>query len=164
MAPEMKNREESNMALVQRLNSVFERFDFVTLRDALEGGDTVAMTTELGDLSREVAESVDQDVVVEFIGDQPLVEGSVFIGVQGWIELWASWLAAFDSYSLTGSDYEAISEQVMAKAVHRGRGRFSGLEIELVHWQLWELSGGKVVRVRMYDTRDEALGFAEGTG
>ena len=66
---------ESNMTLVQRLNSIFERFDFVTLRDALESGDTVAMTTELGDLSREVAESVDQDVVVEFVGDQPLIEG-----------------------------------------------------------------------------------------
>jgi hypothetical protein len=164
MAPEMKNSEESNMALVRRLNSIFERFDFVTLRDALEGGDAVAMTTELGDLSREVAGSVDQDVVVEFIGDQPLVEGSVFIGVQGWIELWAAWLAAFDSYSLTDSDYVAISDQVIAKAVHRGRGRFSGLEIELVHWQLWELSGGKVVRVRMYDTRDEALSSAKGSG
>jgi hypothetical protein len=155
---------ESNMALVQRLNSIFERFDFVTLRDALESGDTVAMTTELGDLSREVAESVDQDVLVEFVGDQPLIEGRVFIGVQGWIELWAAWLAAFDSYSLTGSDYETVGEHVVAKAVHRGQGRFSGLEIELVHWQLWELSSGKVVRVRMYDTLDEALSCARGTG
>ena len=152
------------MALVQRLNSVFERFDFVTLRDALESSDTVAMTTELGDLSREFAESVDQDVVVEFIGDQPLIEGRVFIGVQGWIELWSAWLAAFDSYSLTGSDYETIGEQVVAKAVHRGRGRFSGLEIELVQWQVWELSGGKVTRVRMYDNRDQALTHAEATG
>jgi hypothetical protein len=153
-----------SMALVQRLNSVFERFDFVTLRDALESSDTVAMTTELGDLSREFAESVDQDVVVEFIGDQPLIEGRVFIGVQGWIELWSAWLAAFDSYSLTGSDYETIGEQVVAKAVHRGRGRFSGLEIELVQWQVWELSGGKVTRVRMYDNRDQALTHAEATG
>ena len=159
MAPEMEN-----MALVQRLNSIFERFDFVTLRDALESGDTVAMTTELGDLSREFAESVDQDVVVEFVGDQPLIEGRVFIGVQGWIELWAAWLAAFDSYSLTGSDYETVGEQVVAQAVHRGQGRFSGLEIELVHWQLWELSSGRVVRVRMYDTLDEALRCAQRTG
>ena len=155
---------ESNMALVRRLNSIFERFDFVTLRDALESGDTVAMTTELGDLSREVAESVDQDVVVEFVGDQPLIEGRVFIGVQGWIELWSAWLAAFDSYSLTSSEYETVDEQVVAKAVHRGRGRFSGLEIELVQWQLWELSGGKVVRVRMYETHDQALTHAKETG
>src|SRR4051794_20439426 len=161
MAPEMENE---NLALVQRLNSIFDRFDFVTLRDALESSDAVAMTTELGDLSREVAEAIDEDVVVEFIGDQPLIEGRVFIGVQGWIELWSAWLAAFDSYSLTGSEYEAVDDHVLAKAVHRGRGRFSGLEVELVQWQLWELSGGKVVRVRMYDTRDEALTHAKETG
>jgi len=159
MAPEMEN-----MALVKRLNSIFERFDFVTLRDALESSDTVALTTELGELSREFAESVDQDVVVEFVGDQPLIEGRVFIGAQGWIDLWAAWLAAFDSYSLTTSDYEAVGDEVITKAVHRGRGRFSGLDIELVQWQLVELSGGKVVRMRIFDTRDEALRSAEGTG
>jgi hypothetical protein len=158
------NVPASNIALVQRLNSIFDRFDFVTLRDALESSDTVTMTTKLGDLSREFAESVDQDVVVEFIGDQPLIEGRVFVGAQGWIELWASWLAAFDSYSLASSDYEAVRGQVLAKAVHRGRGRFSGLEIELVQWQLVELSGGKIVRIRIFDTRDEALRCAEGTG
>ena len=38
------------------------------------------------------------------------------------------------------------------------------LEIELVHWQLWEFAQGRVVRVRMYDTRDEALAHAEGAG
>ena len=155
---------EPSIALVQRLKSIFERFDFVTLRDALESSEAVAMTTELGDLSREVAEALDQDVVVEFIGDQPLIEGHEFIGVQGWIELWGAWLAAFDSYSLTASDYEAVGEQVLAKAVHRGRGRFSGLEVELVQWQLWELAGDRVVRVRMYDTREEALARAEEAG
>jgi hypothetical protein len=155
-----------NMALVQRLNSIFERFDFVTLRDALETSDTIALTTELGELSREFAESVDQDVVVEFIGDQPLIEGRVFIGAQGWIDLWAAWLSAFDSYSLTSSDYEAIGDEAIAKAVHRGPGRFSGLEIEieLVQWQLVELSGGKVGRIRIFDTRDEAVRSAGSTG
>jgi hypothetical protein len=155
---------DSNVALVRRLNSLFNRFDFVTLRDALESSNTVVMTTKLGDLTREFAESVDEDVVVEFIGDQPLIEGRVFIGAQGWIDLWASWLAAFDSYSLTSSDYETIGEQVLAKAVHRGRGRFSGLEIELVQWQLVEVSGGKVVRIRIFDTRDEAVARGEGSG
>ena len=48
--------------------------------------------------------------------------------------------------------------------MHRGRGRFSGLEIELVQWQLWELSGGKVVRVRMYETHGQALTHAKETG
>jgi hypothetical protein len=153
--------DRSNVAVVRRLNSIFERFDFVTLRDALESRDTVALTAKLGDLSREVAESVDQDVMVEFIGDQPLIEGDVFIGVQGWIDLWSAWLAAFDSYSLTSSDYEPIGDRVLAKAVHRGQGRFSGLQIELVHWQLWEFAEGKVVSCRMYDSREDALGAVE---
>jgi hypothetical protein len=155
---------ERNVEIVQRLNSIFERYDFVTLRNALESADTVALTTELGDVSREIAESVDQDVVVEFIGDQPLVEGRLFIGAQGWIDLWAAWLAAFDSYSLTSSDYQTVEDQVVAKAVHRGRGRFSGLEIELVQWQLVELSGSKVVRMRLFDTRDQAVAAARATG
>jgi hypothetical protein len=154
---------ERNVEIVQRINSIFVRYDFVTLRNALESSDTVALTTELGDLSREFAESVDQDVVVEFIGDQPLIEGRVFIGAQGWIDLWAAWLAAFDSYSLTSSDYQTVEEQVVTKTVHRGRGRFSGLEIELVQWQLVELSGGKIVRMRIFDTRDQALAAAQTT-
>jgi hypothetical protein len=155
---------QPNVEIVQQINSIFERFDFVTLRNALESSDTVALTTKLGDLSREFADSVDQDVVVEFIGAQPLIEGRVFIGAQGWIDLWSAWLAAFDSYSLTSSDYETVGEQVVTKAVHRGRGRSSGLEIELVQWQLVELSGGKVVRIRMFDTRDEALEAAQPPG
>ncbi len=154
---------ERNVEIVQRINSIFVRYDFVTLRNALESSNTVALTTELGDLSREFAESVDQDVVVEFIGDQPLIEGRVFIGAQGWIDLWAAWLAAFDSYSLTSSDYQTVEEQVVTKTVHRGRGRFSGLEIELVQWQLVELSGGKIVRMRIFDTRDQALAAAQAT-
>jgi hypothetical protein len=154
---------ERNVEIVQRINSIFVRYDFVTLRNALESSDTVALTTELGDLSREFAESVDQDVVVEFIGDQPLIEGRVFIGAQGWIDLWAAWLAAFDSYSLTSSDYQTVEEQVVTKAVHRGRGRFSGLKIELVQWQLVELSGGKIVRMRIFDTRDQALAAGQAT-
>ena len=155
---------ESNLALVRKLNSIFERFEFTDLRDALEGLDAVTMTTQFGDLSREIAESVDQDVVVEFIADQPLIEGRTFIGVQGWIRLWSTWLAAFDSYSLTSSDYEELGRRVLAKAVHRGRGRFSGLDVELVQWQLWEFAGGRVVRIRMYDTREEALAHAEEPG
>jgi ketosteroid isomerase-like protein len=158
------NDAERDMAVVRSLNSVFERFDFVTLRDALEGSDAVALTAELGELSREFAEAVDEDVVVEFVSEQPLIEGQVFFGAQGWIELWAAWLAAFDSYTLTSSDYEMVGDRVVAKAVHRGRGRFSGLELELEHWQVWELSDGRVVSVRMYDTREQALARAEGSG
>jgi ketosteroid isomerase-like protein len=149
---------ERNIELVRRLNEVFDRNDFVSLRDALESSDTVALTSgDLGELSREMAEIIDEDVEVEFLISSPLVEGRRFVGFQGWIELWRQWLSAWEVYSLEASNYESIGNCVVADVIHRGRGRTSGLEVELMQAQLWTLREGKVVRNRIFDERTEAI-------
>jgi ketosteroid isomerase-like protein len=147
-----------NIELVRRMNEVFDRYDFVSLRDALESSDTVALTSgELGELSREMAEAIDEDVEVEFLLSSPLIDGSRFVGLQGWAELWRQWLSAWEVYSLEASNYESIGDHVVVDVIHRGRGRTSGLEVELTQAQLWTLREGKVVRNRIFDARTDAL-------
>jgi len=150
---------ERNIELVRRLNEVFDRYDLVSVRDALESSDTVALTSgELGALSREMAEAIDEDIEVEFRISSPLIEGTRFVGLQGWTELWRQWLGAWDEYSLTCSNYEAIEDHVIVDVVHHGRGRSSGMEVELTQAQLWTLREGRVIRQIIFDSRSDALG------
>jgi ketosteroid isomerase-like protein len=48
-------------------------------------------------------------------------------------------------------------DRVITDVVTRGRGRASGIEAELIHYAVWEIRGGKVVRTQWFTTRSEAL-------
>ena len=52
------------------------------------------------------------------------------------------------------------NDEVITVVTSRGRGRGSGIEVEATHVGLWSVRGGKVIRVRWFGTRDEALDAA----
>jgi len=45
---------------------------------------------------------------------------------------------------------------------HYGRGSTSGVEVEMRNWQVITVRDGKVVRYRVFTTRQEALDAAAG--
>jgi ketosteroid isomerase-like protein len=51
-------------------------------------------------------------------------------------------------------------EQVVSADIERGRGRSSGVEVEMNQYAVWTIRNEKVVRVVWYPTRAEALAAA----
>jgi len=142
---------------VRELNSIFERHDFASLRDALEGSDADAVSSGLADLDAFVRGSIAESVMIEFHGASGLPEGRRYVGLVAYLRLWRQWLAAFDEYELEHADYEQVEGNVLVRTVHRGRGRGSGLPVELPQFQRWVLHDGRVVELHIYDSRDQAL-------
>jgi hypothetical protein len=108
---------------VRALNSLFERQNFTSLRDALEASEPDAISSGLAEADALVRESIAERVVVEFHGATALPEGRRYVGLDAYLKLWRQWLAAFDEYELEHSGYEQVGANVLVAVVHRGRGR-----------------------------------------
>ena len=81
----------------------------------------------------------------------------VFRGLAGVQAFWRDWLA---SWGESGGDVEEwidAGENVIAVMHVWGRGRRSGAPVETRQSHVWTLRGGKLWRLRVYETRDEAL-------
>jgi ketosteroid isomerase-like protein len=69
-----------------------------------------------------------------------------------------------DIWEVSTTDPEEIidaGDQVVVAARLRGKGKGSGVEVDARGAQLWTLRDGRVVRVKGYQSKDEAL---EGVG
>ena len=147
----------SDIDTVKALNSIFERYDFDALRDAVEGSDPDAVRSGIAEVDALVNDSLTDDVVIEFHSGLAMPEGQRYEGREEYLRFWRSWLAAFEVYEIEHGDYEQVGGCVVVGVTHRGRGRGSGLEFELVQGQRWVLRGGRATEIHVYDSRDEAL-------
>ncbi len=158
---------ERNLEVMRRFLSAFDGIEFVEVRDALEradlSGDLVAESESagLGALYALAVDSLDPEFKLEFFTEQVLVQGQRVKGIPGFLRFWGDWMSAWDDYSLSGSDYEAIGEHVLVEVIHAGRGRGSGIEIELHQSQVWTFRDGKIIRNWIYDDRRQALASIE---
>ena len=87
-----------------------------------------------------------------------LTQTGVFRGLENlqlfFREYYEAWENLDDSYD----ELFAVGEQVISVATVSGRGRASGLEIQLSDQAgLWTLRDGRVIRVVWFPTRAEAL-------
>ncbi|HEY8001154.1 MAG TPA: nuclear transport factor 2 family protein [Solirubrobacterales bacterium] len=147
----------SDIDTVKALNSIFDRYDFGALRDAVEGSDPEEVSSGIAELDALVSESLSDDVVIEFHVGVDLPEGARYEGREEYLRFWRGWLAAFEIYEIEHRDYEQVGDCVVVGVTHRGRGRGSGLEFELVQGQRWVLHDGRVTEIHVYDTHEEAL-------
>ena len=97
------------------------------------------------------------DSEIEFSqpGDEP--GGGTYHGHEGVIEAFAKWLGAWDDYGVEAEELIDFGDDVLARTRHHGRGKGSGVEVEMQIFQLLTLRNGKVVRMRMYYDEAEAL-------
>ena len=68
-----------------------------------------------------------------------------------------NWLAPFRDFSFRPQEMRDCGDHVLATVYERGIGRTSGVAVERCHYALWTLRGGKVVSLRNYLDRAEAL-------
>jgi ketosteroid isomerase-like protein len=96
------------------------------------------------------------DADVEIQGPFGL-DDRVFRGLTGVREFWRDWLA---SWSESGSDVEEwvdAGDDVIAVIHVWGHGKRSGVPVETRQAHAWTLRERKLWRLRVYQTKDEAL-------
>jgi ketosteroid isomerase-like protein len=126
------------------------------------GEQTSAAAALVGELQlEEIAREFDRDLFVEDVELIPAREvpgRGVYRGVDGIVRFMGIWLEDFSEWSI---DYErfidAPDDRVIAIARQRAVGKGSGATVDLRFGIVNELEHGKIVRVRMYLTPEEAL-------
>src|SRR5918994_256517 len=69
----------------------------------------------------------------------------------------ALWLDAWEMYRFEAAEILDHGDHVVVSGTQTGRGRGSGVEIKLQTFNVFTLRNGKVVRMRNFDDRAEAL-------
>jgi ketosteroid isomerase-like protein len=83
----------------------------------------------------------------------------VYHGHEGLRQVFREWHEAWESHKADVEELiDAGDDRVISVGTARGRGKASGIEVELPHQAgLWTIRDGRVIRVVWFPTREEAL-------
>jgi ketosteroid isomerase-like protein len=105
----------------------------------------------------------------EIVWDQTHYGGAelanLYLGHDGIRRFFREWLEPFESFYAHAEDFIDAGEAVVVRCRQGGRGKQSGLEVEMpLYWQVYRLREGRAVRIEVYTSQSEALravGLAE---
>jgi hypothetical protein len=110
---------------------------------------------EAGD-RQEWREHFDPDVVWDTSPSQMPAAG-VYRGHEGVERFFRDWLGTWTDYEVANSEYIDAGDAVIVAFHQTGTGRGSGVRVERDFFGVYELRESKVVRFRLYESRQEAL-------
>jgi uncharacterized protein len=110
---------------------------------------------EAGD-RREWREHFDPDVVWDTSASQMPVAG-VYRGHPGVERFFRDWLGTWTDYEVANTEYIDAGDAVIVVFRQSGTGRGSGVRVERDFFGVYELRESKVVRFRLYASREDAL-------
>ena len=85
-------------------------------------------------------------------------QASVLRGVDAIREAWLLWAAEFDEFRAEVEEWIDAGDAVIAQAHWQGRGKASGVSIDVHQFDRYELEDGKVVRAIFgFKSKEEAL-------
>jgi len=101
----------------------------------------------------------DQNFETEFIARRSAgaVRPGVSHGLQGFAEAWRDWLEPWESYYIEAEEFIDAGDEVVSLTRVQARTTRDAVAIEHRPGAVWSLRGGKIVRVRFFLGRDEAL-------
>ncbi len=70
------------------------------------------------------------------------------------------WVAAFDDWSEEIHEINDLGSHVYVVATQRGRAKGSGIEVESRYALLYQVEGGQITRMALFDGEAEALAAA----
>jgi ketosteroid isomerase-like protein len=109
------------------------------------------------DLDRAL-EAADQDFEADWSNSIAPQGGGVYRGRERARELFESFLEAWEEFRWEPQEIIAVDDaRVVVVNRVRGRGRGSGVEVDATGAQLWTISGGKVRRIKLYQSKADAL-------
>lgn len=85
----------------------------------------------------------------------------VYRGMEGIQEMFRDWHTAFGEFSNEVEEWIDAGDHVIAMVRQHGRGRLSGVPVEMLEAHVWTIRDGKLWRLRVYPSRSQAL---EGIG
>jgi ketosteroid isomerase-like protein len=85
-------------------------------------------------------------------------QAGVVKGLDAIREAWTLWTAAFDELRVDVSEWTDAGDAVIGAAHWQGRGKASGLSIDVRQFDLYEMREGKIIRATLgFKSKDEAL-------
>lgn len=160
-----------NTEIVVDLHERFQEVGMETVRDVLARKlDMEATAAAIGAVGDYITERVDPAVEVETRAGQlslpDMPRGTVLRGWDGWLEFWRGWLEPWgEDWRFEIGNLTERGEHVLLDLWIAAHGRESGIPVEMRFSQVWTVRSGRIVRLTVFDARDEALGWlaSEGT-
>jgi ketosteroid isomerase-like protein len=115
-----------------------------TAYDAFARGD---MPTVLGQL----------DPTVVSYTASPLPDPGEYRGHEGFLRWVENWTAAFDQFAMDAEEYTDVGQNVVVRARQRATGASSGTPVEQTFWLLHVFRNGRISRIGIHATEDQAL-------
>jgi ketosteroid isomerase-like protein len=116
---------------------------------AFEGGDLEGLLALL-------------DPEIEVFSPRELANGGTFHGHEGYLEWTKEWFDAWEEFEIEATSIEAVGEHhVLTEVRQRGRGKGSGIEIDMTACYMGEVHGGRATRLHLYPSREQALAAAK---
>lgn len=103
-----------------------------------------------------LTEVVSPDLVLDWsqsVGPQK----GIYNGLAGAAEWMEAIREAFESFRIEPTGFLDSGDRIIMRARVDGRGRGSGVEVNASGTTLWELHDGKVTRMALYQSDEEAL-------
>jgi ketosteroid isomerase-like protein len=100
----------------------------------------------------------------EIVWDMTHTEGELNTehhGHEGVKTMFRAWTEPFDSYHAHAEEFIEVGEAVVVRLRQGGRGRQSGVEVEMPpYWQVYRVADGLVSRITLYFDEADALNAA----
>jgi ketosteroid isomerase-like protein len=85
-------------------------------------------------------------------------EGIVYRGHEGVREAFRIWMGAFEDYRQELDELIDVGDDHVVVVLREcGRGKGSGVEVERLTVGAWTFREGRAIRIRFYDTKEDAL-------
>jgi uncharacterized protein len=97
------------------------------------------------------------DPEIEIEARHESFHAGTYRGHRGMYELLQDFWSRFDDRRSDVKELIPEGNDVVVSVLFHGRGKSSGIEVEMSHWQVWTVRDGKIVRWRTFATRQEAL-------
>lgn len=132
---------QDNVELVRRTIDLFNRKEIARVLDAVHDDFELDWSNSIGPLK------------------------GVYKGREGALELWESFLDAWDEIRWDPQEIIEVDEARVILVNHvRMRGGGSGVDVEATAAQLWTITDGKWRSVKLYQSKAEALAAAQLAG
>jgi ketosteroid isomerase-like protein len=78
-------------------------------------------------------------------------------GHEGFLEWCGNWLSAFDEFTMEVESHVDAGEAVVLRARQRATGQASGVPVERTFWFVHAFSSGRIARIGIHATEEQAL-------
>jgi ketosteroid isomerase-like protein len=85
-----------------------------------------------------------------------------YVGEDGFMVWLNQWLEAWEDFTVEIAEASPVGARHVVTVMHQsGRGKGSGIPVEMDLAYLWDVRDGKLAALQMYATREEAVEVAE---